>query len=461
MLDQQIFKKIGQYLILKSHAEETEALIISSQNALTRFANNIIHQNVVNEDLIISIRTVFGKKIGVASGNLQIEKPAINTLGSNLKAALDKLLSKSEEIAKKAQEDSEFAGLPFEKTAQVKQKIKSVFNSTLNFTANERAKAVDLLIKKAEKEGLTAFGSVQNSYTQYAIANSNGIFKYFPVTQGAANLRVFNNDRSGYAGFTTSNISEINFIDLAKTAIDKAMLNKKTREIKPGEYEVVLEEPAVAEIMQFLAYLGFGAKNYYEGSSFLSGKMGRKVLSEQITIDDDSYHSLTIPALFDYEGLSKRKIRLIEKGKLTNIVYDYQYGQKYKKKPTGHGLPAPNTEGPFPLHLVLAFGKVSRQKLISKVKKGILVTRFWYVNPIHPKLLNITGMTRDGTFLIENGEITGVLRNLRFMQSIPEALSNVRGISIETKAEEGIGGGTVVVPAIHLGKWNFTGESKL
>lgn len=490
MIGKKNLQEITDKILVLSKASETEVLVVVENNALTRFANNMVHQNVTCQDIAVSVRSVFGRKVGVSSSNINIKyqkskipptlklrRTGKNTnqnlkIDKDLEMKLEKLVRKSEEIAKNSSEDPEFAGLPIlnqiskikDQRSDQKQKIKSVFDSTINFTAKQRVEAVGKIIKKAEKAGLTAFGSLQTGLTEYCIANSKGVFGYHPVSVASLNIRVFsakqNQERSGYAGFISTNISDIDFEKLAEQAIKKATLGDKMVEIDPGEYEVILEEPAIAEMMQFLAYLGFGAKNFHEGSSFISGRLGEKILGENVTIHDDPFHPLTIPLPFDFEGLPKNKTSLVENGVVKNIVYDYQYGCKHGKKPTGHGLPAPNTEGPLPFHLSLHPGTTPKAELIKKVKKGILVTRFWYVNPIHPKLLNITGMTRDGTFYIENGKIKGAIRNLRFTQSIPEALSNVLDIASEVKAEEGWVGATVV-PAVRIGKWNFTGESKI
>jgi len=453
MINKKIFKKITEKVLKLSKADETEVLIVAGKSGLTRFANNMIHQNVVSEDVGLSIRMVLGNKVGVASGNI--------SLNDKLEDQLKKIVERSLEITKASAPDSEFAGLPGPtKRKTEKTNLKSVYKSTLNFTPKQRAKAVGKIIEKAEQADLITFGSLQTGLTEYCLANSKGIFVYHPVSSAALNIRVFNGERSGYAGHISTNIADIDFEKLANSAIRKTEAIDKSWDFVPGEYEVVLEEPAVAEMMQFLAYLGFGAKQFHEGSSFVSGRLGERVLGENVSIYDDPFHPLNLGMPFDFEGMAKEKLPLVENGVIKNVVYDHKYGKKHGKKPTGHGLPAPNTEGPMPFHLSMSPGTTPRAELIKKVKKGILVTRFWYVNPIHPKLLNITGMTRDGTFLIENGKITARLNNLRFTQSIPEALANVLNIAREVKAEESFGGATVV-PSLHIGKWNFTGISKL
>jgi len=459
MIGEKRLKEIADKALTLSKAKETEVLIIASSLGLTRFANNEIHQNVEVDEAEISIRVVVGKKVGVAGGNIQIKSHSSKLEDYKpLKDIIDKAL----EIAKASNKDPDFPGLPkvAQGTKDKAKNLKSIYKSTINFSPKNRAEAVAIIIKQAEKNRLTAFGSLQNGFTEYVIANSHGVFGYHPVSNAYLNIRMMKGERSGYSGFISTNISDIDFDRLAKEAVMKTTFGNEISDLEPGDYEVILEEPAVSEMMQFLSYLGFGAKQFHEGSSFVSGKLNEKVLGENVNIFDDPFHAQTIPIPFDFEGMPKKKMVLVENGVVKNIAYDNYYGKRYGKKPTGHALPAPNSEGPFPFHLTLSPGKTPRAELIKGVRYGILVTRFWYVNPIHPKILNITGMTRDGTFLIKNGKIVGALRNLRFTQSIPEALSNVINIAKEVKAEEGIVGANIV-PALHIGKFHFTGESRL
>jgi len=219
-----------------------------------------------------------------------------------------------------------------------------------------------------------------------------------------------------------------------------------------------LEPQAVSEMLAFFAWLGPNARIYHEEASHFSGRLGETVFSEKVTIVDDPLDPEGIPMPFDFEGVPKRRLEIIKEGVLRNLVYDSYHAGKYGEENTGHGLPAPNTEGPIPLHLRLEPGEKSLEEMIKGVKKGILVSRLWYVRTLNPRYLTITGMTRDGTFLIENGQVVGGVKNLRFNQSIPEALQNVVeiGKKLTTLTSLEMEFGANRLPALRIGNWHFT-----
>jgi len=206
-----------------------------------------------------------------------------------------------------------------------------------------------------------------------------------------------------------------------------------------------------------LGYMGFSALAVQEERSF--AEPGRRVGSELVTIVDDGMDPATLPMAFDYEGVAKQRVSLIEGGVCRDVVYDAQTAARAGRSSTGHGLPAPNPYGPFPLNMAMAGGSESREELIAGLERGLLVTRFHYTNPVHPKLAIVTGMTRDGTFLVEHGRIVGPVRNLRFTQSYLEAMAGTSAVSKERRTLRGDFGG-VVVPAIRVESWTFTGATE-
>jgi predicted Zn-dependent protease len=227
--------------------------------------------------------------------------------------------------------------------------------------------------------------------------------------------------------------------------------------VDPGEWPVVLEEYAVVDLLSMLAYMGFSALAVQEERSF--AEPGKRVGSDLITIVDDGTDPLTLPMAFDYEGVAKQRVALIERGICRDVVYDAQTAARAGRASTGHGLPAPNPYGPFPLNMAMAGGDASRDELIGGLDRGLLVTRFHYTNPVHPKLAIVTGMTRDGTFLVEGGRIVGPVRNLRFTQSYLSALAQTSAVSRDRRTLRGDFGG-VVVPAIRVDGWTFTGATE-
>ncbi|MBA4319864.1 MAG: hypothetical protein C0412_15810 [Flavobacterium sp.] len=443
MVSSDKIKKITDDILNYSKADQTEVIIDYNNFGLSRFANSYIHQNMVIENFGLQIRTVFGKKIGVASTNnmdeVSIRKTVDNACG----------------IAKLSREDKDFKSLP---NPTKTEKVKSFYPETQSFGPIDREQEIEKIINKSSENNLTASGAFSSGVNELVVANSLGIFEYIKSTDSSLNIVVLSPTSSGYSFGISRNIRDIDSERLTEIACQKAILSQNPIEINPGEYEVVLEEQAVNEMIAYLSYLGWNPKAVFENKSFLSGKIGNKVFGENITIWDEGLNKNGLPESFDYEGVAKQKVMLIDKGVARNLPYDsYQAGIENKAS-TGHALPAPNTIGPITGHVFMKNGNTPKRDLIKGIKKGIWITKFHYVNTQHHKLLNITGMTKDGTFLIENGKITRPIKNLRFTQSIPEAFNNVVATSRETSIQESWIGGNVL-PSLRIKKFNFTGRT--
>ncbi|MBI2405839.1 TldD/PmbA family protein [Candidatus Microgenomates bacterium] len=419
---------------------ETEVLLFVTDHGLTRFANSQIHQNVAWEDVGISVRVVIGKRIGVASTN------------SFAPSALRDVVRRAESLAKLQREDPHFKSLP------KPQKLPKVAQWVHQATPEERAAAVSTIITKAREKKITASGAFDSVITEIVVANSHGVWAYHVSSASDLSTILLGKDSTGFGAQLGRKVADINAEDVAQQAIEKVERGTKPLEVKPGEWDVILEPQAVNEMMAFLAWLGPNARIYHEQASYFSGRLGEKVVGKNISIYDDPISEEGFPMPFDFEGVPKRKVEIIKEGVLKNLVYDSYHAGKHDAPNTGHALPAPNTGGPMPLHLVIEPGKKGMEEMIKGVKKGLLVTRFWYVRVLNPRHLSITGMTRDGTFLIKDGEIVGGVKNLRFNQSIPEALSSVAAISNTavplSSFELEIGSNRM--PALHIKRWNFT-----
>jgi predicted Zn-dependent protease len=211
-----------------------------------------------------------------------------------------------------------------------------------------------------------------------------------------------------------------------------------------------------------MSFTGFGAVAMQEGRSFMAGKIGQQIVDPRISIWDDGLSTDTIPWPFDFEGVPKQRVDLIEAGIARGVVYDsYRAGKEEGKESTGHALPAPNPFGPIPLNPFIAPGDATLEEMIASTERGLYVTRFHYTRPAEPTKVVITGMTRDGTFLIENGEIAYPVKNLRFTQGYLEALNHVDVIGSEPRMLMGLGDiGRTSVPALKLDKFNFTGATE-
>jgi predicted Zn-dependent protease len=227
--------------------------------------------------------------------------------------------------------------------------------------------------------------------------------------------------------------------------------------VEPGDYPVVLLEYAVVDVLDMLGYLGFSALAVQEDRSFV--EIGKRVGSPLVTIRDDGADPAGLPMAYDYEGAPKQTLALVVAGVCRGVVYDAATAAQDGRATTGHGLPAPNPWGPFPLNMQLEAGSTPREELIGGLDRGLLVTRFHYTNPVQPKRAVVTGMTRDGTFLVEGGRIVGPVRNLRYTQSYVDSLAGVEAIGIERKCLAGFLG-AVVVPAVRIGAWTFTSATE-
>ena len=242
---------------------------------------------------------------------------------------------------------------------------------------------------------------------------------------------------------------------MAREAVEKAERSRNPVDIPLGEYQVVLDAYAVGEMLQTLAFMGLGAMAVQEERSFMNGQFGKLLVHPRVTIYDDGHDPATWSQAFDYEGVAKQKVVMIDHGVANAVVYDSLTAQREGKENTGHALPAPNSEGPLPLNLVMEAGEASIDDLIKGVEKGLYVTRFHYTNTVHPVKTLFTGMTRDGTFLIEHGELTRPVKNLRFTQSILEALRGVQDIGRERV--QFIEYLPAVAPALRIERFHFTG----
>jgi PmbA protein len=426
-----------------SKADQTEVIVHASESALTRFANSYIHQNVSETNTTVRVRVVYGKKVGVASSN---------DLAPD---ALARTVDTARAIAQLQREDPEFRSLP---SPQPIQPVEAFVDQTANFTPEQRAQIVGVLCKKAKSRNVVASGALSTVAQEIAVANSLGIFAYHPGTFADISTVMMTDTGSGYASFTHQDVRQVDAEALATEAIEKAIRASSPIAIETGEYTVFLEEPAVLDLLNFFAMLGFTAQAMQEDRSFLKGRLGEKVMDEHVTIWDDGCAPNMIPQPFDFEGVPKQKVTFIEKGIARGVVYDTSTAQREGKTSTGHSLPAPNSVGPSATHVFMAPGATPKSEMVKSIKRGIWVTRFWYTRPVHRMRVLVTGTTRDGTWLIENGQATRPLKNLRFTTSYLDALNHVRAISRETKLfYNDWGGASRVAPAIVVDGFRFTG----
>jgi PmbA protein len=453
MIGKREAKKFLNFVMAQSKADQTEVSLVNHDQALTRFANNYIHQNVSESDSSVSIRVVFGKKIGTASTNsLELQK-------------IKETVAWAEKIAQFQKENDDFVSLPKARKSDY-HNIKTYNTNTSEFSATDRAVAVREIVKVAEKNSLNSFGSVSNGVAEICIGNSLGVFAYALAGDVFCNIVMSGKNSTGYAQSGARDVRTIDFAKLADTAARKALMSLDPVEIRPGKYTAIFEPLAASEFLDYMSYYAFNGKMFHEGRSFLSDKLSSKIVDKRITLIDDPFAKNGFSFPFDFEGVPKKRLVLISKGVVKNVVYDSLTAFKNKKKSTGHALGGPNPFGPVPLNLVMKPGVKSLDELVRETDRGILVTRFHYTNVIDPHKLTFTGMTRDGTFLIEGGKITKGLKNLRFTENVIDVLNRVEALSknsVMVASDPGYGSrfatGTVV-PAIKVRDFTFTSATE-
>jgi len=338
----------------------------------------------------------------------------------------------------------------------------AVDEATANATPELRAERVGAICRLAEKSGVNAFGALSTGRTDYAVANTNGLFVTTPRAFAHLRTVAMGDGGSGYADRTSTRIDDIDAAAAGEEAVDKCLRTRDAEAIEPGVYPVILEEYGVAELIEYLSFIGFSALSVEEGRSFM--RPGEKITGDRISIWDDGRDPSGLPMPLDWEGVPRQRVELITNGVSTGLVHDMASAARAGVRSTGHGLPAPNPTGAYSVNLFMAGGEAdSKADLCEGIERGVWVTRFWYVNIVHPKQSQLTGMTRDGTFLIENGKVTRPIKNMRFTQSIMDAFASASALTRETKLQAGDDYDFTAglrVPAVRLESFNFTSVTR-
>ncbi|GAC1327540.1 MAG: TldD/PmbA family protein [Candidatus Dormibacteria bacterium] len=430
-----------------SDAPATEVITVHQEGALTRFANSEIHQNVREHRVSLRVRVVDADRVGVASTN-QLDD-----------ASLRQALARAREAA--AAQVPEIGQPPMAGPASISPA--PLVPDTAQSTPDQRAELVARMCAPAEAAGIRAFGVVSADVSTYSLANSNGLVVTSPRCVATARMAAMDSSgASGHGSRTSQSIDELEVEKVASEAVDRAVRQRDPITIGAGQYPVVMEEEAVGELLEYLAYIGFGALAVEEGRTFL--RPGERVSGAAINIWDDGQDSTGLPMPFDFEGTPRQRVDLVKDGVATGVVHDLASAARAGVQSTGHGLPGPNPFGPVASNLFLGGGEAAdRDALCAGVERGIWVTRLWYVNVVDPTSSVLTGMTRDGTFLIENGRVTRPVKNLRFTQSIMDAFATCSAATRETRLVGGTDYDYVAayrVPAMRLDSFNFTSATR-
>lgn len=424
-------------------AAGVELVVQRSWGGLTRFARSQIHQNIVKEDMQVHVRTVTADgQVGVAVAHT--DDPAV--VAGTAKEALG--------FARLSPADPEFPGLA--PAAEARDVF--VDQTTLAASPAKRAAAVRaVLTEVGSHDGLEAAGALSTGGLELGVWTTTGQRAYTVMSSAQLTLVVTGPSSSGYANTGGRALADVEPARAAERAIRKALASADPVSVAPGPWPVVLEPPATATLVQFLCWLGFNGRGWLEGRTFTAGRLGDQALDSAVTIVDDAGAPETVGLPFDWEGTPKQHVTLVDRGVLTAVVHDRHTGLRAGVGSTGHGLPAPNPHGPLALNPIMGSGDGGAvTDLVAGLEHGLLITRFHYTNVVHPLNTVVTGMTRDGTFLVQDGRITGAVRNLRFTDSILRMLAQVDAVSTETAYGYEFSFGGVRCPAIRLPALVFT-----
>jgi len=424
-------------------AAETEVHLDETLDALTRFANNGIHQNVAEHGLTVSVRTALdGKTARVATNKLDHD---------SLRGAVESALS----LAASQPKAPNLLSMPGK---QHHKPVQRYVRATAELSAEDRARAVRKACDFAVKEGQVAAGIFVSGQMQSAVANSRGLFVTHRQTRAEFSITMQQDPAAGWAKGNAADVRDLDPQALAQRASTKARFAANAVEVAPGKYTVILEPAAVLDLVGFLFY-DFSATAVEDKRSCLNERMGKPLFGKNISLTDDVYHAGQLGAPFDGEGMPRQKVGLVDKGVPRNLVYGRVSAKRAGKKATGHGFTLPNEYGEAPMNLVFAGGKSSVEEMIATTQHGLLVTRLWYIREVDPYEKVMTGMTRDGLFRVEKGKVTTAARNFRFNQSVLEMLRNVEMLSPSARAagEESF---EMVVPAMKIKGFQFTEVTK-
>ncbi|MFN2569573.1 MAG: TldD/PmbA family protein [Candidatus Dormibacteria bacterium] len=408
--------------------------------ALTRFALNAIHQNVAETSLRMRLRLVSDGRVGVAE------------LRSDAQDGAARLVDAAER-ARRLSPAGDVSPLPTPTCPG--GEAQAAFSATTAAASPDlRAEGVGVIAAAAVGSGLEAFGAFSTACNRTVIVNTAGVRRHAQSTAADLVAVVRGADGAGYADRHSFDVAAIDCGGLAREVIDTCSRNQAAVTIEPGDYEVVLSPYAVADLVEHLSWVGFSALAHQEGRSFM--RPGERLMSESITIDEDPSDPRREPFPFDSEGVCTRPVSLIDRGVCRNFVHDTATALREGGESTGHALPMPNTWGPVARHLAIAAGDRTVEDLIRATERGLYVNRLWYVRSVHPLRTIITGMTREGTFRIDGGRLGPPVKDLRFTQSIVDALGDVRGIGGERSLHRAETENTPLVPHLHLGSFSFT-----
>jgi predicted Zn-dependent protease len=442
---------LAQAILAASPARETEVTIECIEDRFARFADAGPTQSADRERCEVAVRVrveAAGSRAGIAEARASAASLDLDDAREACERAI--------EIAR----HSTPAASPLELGGPGEVSESAPEPSARAHDFGAKARWIAIALDACAAHELAPAGMAQTTVCTRTLCNSAGRIAHGGVSRASfsltASVGLGGEGGSGFAEHIARAPSGVDADAVVRRAVDKALRSRDARAIEPAEHTVVLEPAAVSALLLFTAYQGFGARAVEEESSFLCGRIGERALSESISIVDDARHPLYPGIAFDGEGSPRRHTLLVDRGRIIGPVTDRRYARTRNTDNTGHALPQPSLEGPRPQNLVLLPGDASQGELVARVERGILVTQLHYVNLIDPRELLLTGMTRNGTFRIENGRVTHALKNLRFTESLVRALSRVRGVGRDLVVSGALFEGEMIAPALCIDGFRFT-----
>ena len=441
MLTREQAMAIVEKAVKMSRADAVDVQVNTYSQGNIRFADNQVSTAGATTDAQLGIQSAFGPKHAVVTTNDLSDE------------AIKRAVEQSERLAKLAPDDPE--AMP-QLGSQPYTPVNSYFESSATLTADDRAKAALIALEMARKSGdVKAAGYLVNTAGALAIGNSTGMFAYHRSTNVNYTLtaRTTDGTGSGWAAADHADWAQIDARRVAETAVQKARLSQKPLALEPGRYTVILEPQAVGDLVQLIGNYA-DARSADEGRSpFVKqgggNKVGEKIVDERVTIFSDPADPQLLGRPWDFEGMPLGRQVWIENGVLKQLTYSRFWAKKQNKTPTG----GPST-------FKMAGGTQSVEDLIKGTTRGILVTRLWYLREVDPRTILYTGLTRDGTFLVEHGRITQSLRNFRFNESPLFMLNNIEALGRPERLAGTEQGGNVVMPSMKVRDFNFTSLSE-
>ena len=429
-------------------ADEADAAFLSVDHNISRFANSQLHQNMSEESASLTLRVIVNGAMGVATTTGFDDEEIART------AAL------AREAARHAHPVPGFQGLY--RDNEPLPPVEAFDDTTAALAPAAKARALREMFDR--HAGVLFAGAYATGSASVACGNTHGVRRYTTMTDADATVIAIAGSGSGYATRRERSAQRMDLAELGAEATLKATLAAdRVEDLSPGAYDVILEPPALAEVFDWMNMIAFTGQSYEDGSSFFVGNLGKHVLGENFTLADDALDPAFLPFPFDLEGLPKRRVALVENGVIRTPVLDKAWADRLGLPPTAHAWSLGSPEHGAAFHLSMSGGESTREELIASTKLGIWVTRFNYVNGLlEPKSALMTGTTRDGTFLIRDGEVAARLPNLRWTQSMIEAFSNIEALSRERRI---VGtwynsfGGTLA-PVVKVRGWNITGKQE-